>query len=233
MPKRRSPRPPKQARSKVLVDAVIEAAARVVRDVGWSQANMSRIAKVAGVSVGSLYRYFPGRDLLLTALIDYHLTREAPAFEEALSAMQGPRPQDSVRAFVHSLTQDTRITDPMLLRQLVDVLETAGRIDKVRAVFDDHCKQFCARMLELHPHLDSVQLHRRAHMSFWGLRGAFIAQLRVQESFDLNTFTQEALWLLEQMLVTEESSLEKNPNQAEYRQHTENQVNAQVATEQD
>lgn len=220
MPKRRTPHAPKQARSKLLVDAVLEATARVIREVGWSKAKIACIAKVAGVSVGSLYRYFPGRNLLLSALIDHGLAQDVQAFDDALAAMRGPQVQDSIKSFIHSLVQDRRVIDPKLLRQLVDVLETADRIEIVRHTFDQICERFCERLLELHPLLDEASVHRRAHMAFWGLRGAFIARLRVEESFDFACFQHEAIWVLCTLLASDPIDiLNKQPqNQDEGRE---------------
>lgn len=226
MPKRRRPQQPKQDRSRFLVEAVMEAAARVTRDDGWAKAKISRIAKVAGVSVGSLYRYFPGRDLLLSALIDHALAREAPAFDEALAAMQGPTLRDSVQAFVQSLVTDTRVTDPQLLRQLADVLETAGRTEKVRTVFDEICERFCVRLLELHPHLDPPTLRRRAHMAFWGIRGAVLARIRVDSQLDFAALTDEILWVIERLLCDPGPALPEKPNQAKQRRGSDEQGDA-------
>lgn len=70
----------KQQRSRVTIDAILEATARIVGQVGLDQATTNRIAELAGVSIGSLYQYFPGKEALLAALI----AREAEADLEAL-----------------------------------------------------------------------------------------------------------------------------------------------------
>ena len=63
---------PKQARSKATVEAILEATARVLVDDGFDRATTNRIAEVAGVSVGSLYQYFPNKRALVRALLDRH-----------------------------------------------------------------------------------------------------------------------------------------------------------------
>ncbi len=50
---------PKQARAVATVQAVLEAAAQVLIDAGYGSASTNVIAERAGVSVGSLYEYFP------------------------------------------------------------------------------------------------------------------------------------------------------------------------------
>lgn len=195
-------RTPKQARSRVLVDAVLDATKRVIREKGWADARVARIAKVAGVSVGSLYRYFPGRHILLSSLIDQGLERDLRAFEDSIQRMQGPSIQDSVAAFIEGLDLDNhRLTDPRLLRHLVDVLESANRMEAVRNTCDYVVYRFSERLLELHPELNKKLVHRRAHMAFWGLRGAVLARIRVGESFNSERFRREAIWLFNALML--------------------------------
>lgn len=61
---------PQQARSRQLVDALIEATAKVIAQRGLDGTTTPAIAEAAGVSVGSLYQYFDGKDALITALLD-------------------------------------------------------------------------------------------------------------------------------------------------------------------
>ena len=65
----RSPRKkPVQDRSQITVDALVDAATRIFRDKGFAGATTNRVAEIAGVSVGSLYQYFPNKTALLTAV---------------------------------------------------------------------------------------------------------------------------------------------------------------------
>ncbi|MCR9160781.1 MAG: TetR/AcrR family transcriptional regulator [Nannocystaceae bacterium] len=204
MPRRpRTPRQPKQERSRFLADAVVEAAARVVREVGWSRAKVGRIAKVAGVSVGSLYRYFPGRDVLLGAVIDRALARDSEAFEAALQRLDGGTIEESLRSFIDALVGDDRLTDPRLLRHLVDVLDAAGRLETVRTLFDGMVRRFAERLVETHPELGPIAVvERRSHIAFWGLRSAFVARVRVEDPFDLPAFREDAEVTLHALLRT-------------------------------
>jgi len=60
---------PRQTRAVAMVDAILEAAARILETDGLAALNTNAVADKAGVSVGSLYQYFPGKDALLVALI--------------------------------------------------------------------------------------------------------------------------------------------------------------------
>src|SRR5579864_7611638 len=61
-----------QRRSRATVDALIEATARILVREGFDKASTNRVAEEAGVSVGSLYQYFPSKEALVAAVIDRH-----------------------------------------------------------------------------------------------------------------------------------------------------------------
>ncbi len=61
---------PTQRRSADTVDAIIEAAARILEEQGFKGYSTNAVALRAGVSIGSLYQYFPGKDALTSALIE-------------------------------------------------------------------------------------------------------------------------------------------------------------------
>lgn len=74
---------PVQARSKDTVEFVIEAAARVFRREGFA-ATTNRIAREAGVSIGTLYEYFPNKQALLAALAERHVALAEREIHSAL-----------------------------------------------------------------------------------------------------------------------------------------------------
>ncbi|MBC3920575.1 TetR/AcrR family transcriptional regulator [Undibacterium sp. CY18W] len=64
---------PLQQRSRMTVQAILEAAIHVFDEFGYAAGTTSRIASRAGVSIGSLYQYYPNKDAILTALAEQHL----------------------------------------------------------------------------------------------------------------------------------------------------------------
>ncbi len=77
-------KPPQQARAKATVEAILDAAIRVLDREGAESSTTSRIAEVAGVSVGTLYQYFGNRDAILDALQDREFARAAELLHRTL-----------------------------------------------------------------------------------------------------------------------------------------------------
>ncbi|MCO5103692.1 MAG: TetR/AcrR family transcriptional regulator [Burkholderiaceae bacterium] len=65
-------RKPRQARSLVTVEAIFQAVRQIVATQGEAGLTSNRIAEVAGVSIGSLYQYFPSKEAILAAMLDRH-----------------------------------------------------------------------------------------------------------------------------------------------------------------
>ena len=85
-PRVRPRRRPSQERSRFTVDAILDAAAQVFEARGFAEGTTNRIAERAGVSVGSLYEYFPTKDAVAVALAERELERER---ESLLATLDG------------------------------------------------------------------------------------------------------------------------------------------------
>lgn len=88
----RARKQPRQARSRETVDALLEAAAQVFERHGYAAGTTNRIAARAGVSIGSLYQYFPGKDAILLALVERHVEEGAAALTPLLGGLAGASP---------------------------------------------------------------------------------------------------------------------------------------------
>ncbi len=84
---------PRQTRSRETVDVILAAAARVFAASGYAATTTNHIARRAGVSIGSLYEYFPSKDAILVALTERHVDeaeRELGALLRQLEAALPP-----------------------------------------------------------------------------------------------------------------------------------------------
>jgi len=77
-------RVPTQRRSRETVDAVFEAAIRELARGDAEAVNVNRVAEVAGVSIGSVYQYFPSKEVLLSSLIARFMRRRFEAIMQMI-----------------------------------------------------------------------------------------------------------------------------------------------------
>ena len=80
---------PVQARSAASVEAILEATVQVLLDVGKERLTTTRVAARAGVSVGTLYQYFPNKSALLQAVLKRHLNNVTEAVEAVCREQRG------------------------------------------------------------------------------------------------------------------------------------------------
>jgi AcrR family transcriptional regulator len=77
---------PTQTRSRATVDAIVEAGARVLGDRGWAGFTTNAVAAVAGISIGSLYQYFPDKLCLVEAIRRRHFDEVLAVLRRAVAA---------------------------------------------------------------------------------------------------------------------------------------------------
>jgi AcrR family transcriptional regulator len=120
---------PRQARAKATVDAVIAAAAHVLVEHGYEGATTARVAERAGVSVGSLYQYFPNKEALVAALIERHADNLVATVRRALEDRAHATLEGSVRAVIDATMVAHRI-HPALNKILHEQVPRVGRLAK-------------------------------------------------------------------------------------------------------
>ena len=95
---------PKQARSEALVAAILEAAVQVLAKEGAARFTTIRVAEKAGVSVGSLYQYFPNKAAILFRLQSDEWRQTSDLLHEILADRAMP-PFERLRRLVHAFIQ--------------------------------------------------------------------------------------------------------------------------------
>jgi AcrR family transcriptional regulator len=109
---------PSRPRSAETVASIIEAAAQVLETEGFEGFNTNAVARRAGVSIGSLYQYFPGKDALTVALIN----RETKRFYDDAAIALTKRSGKAALEYLISASVRQQLQRPMLAR-LLDVEE--------------------------------------------------------------------------------------------------------------
>jgi AcrR family transcriptional regulator len=121
-----------QDRSRATVDALVEATARILVKEGYEKASTNRIAEAAGVSVGSLYQYFPSKEALVVAVIDRHNQDTMRLVRAVLNEVAGQPVQRVIPKMVAVALQAHRI-NPKLHRVLTEQIPRTGQLDNVEA----------------------------------------------------------------------------------------------------
>jgi AcrR family transcriptional regulator len=119
-----------QQRSRATVDALLEATARILVREGFDKASTNRIAEVAGVSVGSLYQYFPSKEALVAAVIDRHQQEILRTVRGELAHILDEPLEQAIRSLIAVAIKAHRV-DPRLHRVLAEQIPRVGRLEDV------------------------------------------------------------------------------------------------------
>jgi AcrR family transcriptional regulator len=121
-----------QERSRATVDALVEATARILVKEGFDKTTTNRIAEVAGVSVGSLYQYFPCKESLVAAVIERHQQQLLQTVRGELADIMAMPVEDAMRTLVAVAVKAHRI-DPRLHRALAEQIPRVGKLQDVES----------------------------------------------------------------------------------------------------
>ncbi|WKE64748.1 TetR/AcrR family transcriptional regulator [Gallaecimonas kandeliae] len=141
---------PSQDRSRATVAALIEATAQVLIAHGYHGTTTAKVAQRAGVSVGSLYQYFPNKDALVVALIEHHATRLAQMMDEALGLTAALSLEQSLRQLITTALDRQRLS-PELHKILVEQVPRVGGLQQAMDTSQHLTKQIGA-LLKRHSH---------------------------------------------------------------------------------
>jgi AcrR family transcriptional regulator len=119
-----------QQRSRVTVDALVEATARILVTEGFDKASTNRIAEVAGVSVGSLYQYFPSKEALVAAVVERHQREIMQLVRGELAEVSAQPVDKAVRKLVAAAVKAHR-ANPRLHRVLAEQIPRVGKLERL------------------------------------------------------------------------------------------------------
>ncbi len=130
---------PRQQRSQATVAVILQAATRVLQQESLAGFNTNRVAQVAGISVGSLYQYFPNKAALVVALLKQAHVELADAVEATAAQVHGKPLQEALAALA-DLAVRQQYADP--------VLAAALDHEEKRLPVDDHLAQANQRLAQ-------------------------------------------------------------------------------------
>lgn len=94
---------PRQGRSKATVQAILDGCAHILAQQGYGALTTNEIARVAGVSIGSVYEYFPGKEAIVAAMVQDLLANNLGRLDSELSASHDNAFDKAMRHWVGTL----------------------------------------------------------------------------------------------------------------------------------
>ena len=152
---------PLQERSKQTVAALLAAAAQVFADMGYANTSTNHIAERAGVSIGSLYQYFPSKDAILVALAEQHVENAFAAVLEEVRQKRDAPARELLRALVDALLrahlkeprlhrvifEEAHLLDQSFRRRLEELDDRALRL--ARDIIEERCAELAVENPEM------------------------------------------------------------------------------------
>jgi AcrR family transcriptional regulator len=114
-------RQPKQRRARVTVEAVLDAVAKVLKRGGVDAVTTNHIAEVAGVSIGSIYQYFPDKRAIFAALHRRHVEEIDRLIENTLIEHATSSLDQLMRAIVEAMVE-AHTGDPELYQLMMTLV---------------------------------------------------------------------------------------------------------------
>jgi AcrR family transcriptional regulator len=120
---------PRQRRAQATVDAILDATAHILVKEGYEGLSTNRVAERAGVSIGSLYQYFPGKESLIAELLDRYSAQIHAMVVSMLGELGAAEPLEVARALVTAMV-DVKRKSPRLAKVLREQIPRVGRMKR-------------------------------------------------------------------------------------------------------
>lgn len=164
--KRLNPRKqPVQNRSKVTVDAILVAAAQVFEAHGYAGGTTNRIAAKAGVSIGSLYQYFPSKEAIAVALLERHIAETDHRLHQWVGHMVVE--QHSLSEALHDYVTgmlEMHSRQPRLQHILLEETPLPERVHQVLLEAERNAAKTVAGLLRLYPEVRQTGLEHKCFL---------------------------------------------------------------------
>jgi AcrR family transcriptional regulator len=123
---------PQQDRSKMTVDAILSATAQILTQEGYDTASTNRIAERAGVSIGSLYQYFPNKEALVAALVERHANEMIEIVESKLKGLFDA-PIEAMLSEIVKACITAHAVNPTLHKVLEEQVPRVGKLKQIES----------------------------------------------------------------------------------------------------
>lgn|SRR6185312_8543447 len=192
-----------QARSRATVEALVEATARILVRDSFDGASTNRIAAEAGVSIGSLYQYFPSKEALVAAVIERHKQELMKVARGTLAKVAKLPLEEAVRRFVEMAIKAHRV-NPKLHRVLAEQIPRTGKQKDIETFDRENYALFRAYLVDHRDEIRSLDLEVAAFVCVTSIEAlthaAILHRLDIPPDQLLPTLVDEGTRLVVQYL---------------------------------
>ncbi len=128
---------PTQARSRATVEVLVQATTRVLLKEGYAACTTNKVAAEAGVSIGSLYQYFPNKEALVLAAMGAHQERLKSAMAVRLAELTTADLGTAVGEMIRAMLE-VRWLQPKLQRVLFEQVPRVGSLKRLHEMHRDY-----------------------------------------------------------------------------------------------
>jgi AcrR family transcriptional regulator len=194
---------PVQRRAQTTVEDILRAAAQVFSRHGYAAGTTNRIAERAGISIGSLYQYFPNKDAILVALVEQHITQSTTRLFEVLYEAQarGLQLEALLRRMVEEMVA-LHAGNPRLHRVLFEEAPRPPALRRVLHEAEQRLAEGATALLKASPEVTVRNPAAAAYLVVQlveGLTHQFV--LHPPEALDTRTFSDELVTLVHAYLT--------------------------------
>jgi AcrR family transcriptional regulator len=191
---------PVQARATVTVDAISEATIQVLLTHGSDRLTTTRVAERAGVSVGTLYQYFPNKASLLFAVMENHLDTVAERVEAACEQACHQPLADMIREMVGAYV-DVKMERADISVALYNIARDVGGPALIKGVMQ-RLRKAVEAMIQTAPDIEVQPDKFAIEMMLAAMSGAMRSVLEAGGSAPMMRKLREHLVLLCQSYLT-------------------------------
>jgi AcrR family transcriptional regulator len=188
-------RPPKQTRARATVADILEATRRIIESDGYEAVTTNKIARLAGVGVGSLYQYFATKEAVVEALQEEHFEKMGRVFLARMEELE----QAPLRELIQGLATLMR-TSELLNSKLSKRLLAVPRRSRPAAIL--HLEQRCAEslhraLMRLSPRADPAAVRVSVFMVVQAVEALILSTSQYRpRGLNRQQFTQELAQLV-------------------------------------
>lgn len=193
---------PRQTRSQTTVNTILDATARVLVERGYAATNTNAVAERAGVSVGSLYQYFPNKDALILALRTRHSAQMESVIQRSFEGVTADNLDEALSSVIHTVVEAHRVEADLHLaldQQFGEMSQMSGPSEADRRISE----LLATALLRYRSELKVDDLRLAAYVLTHALHAAVHAIVRDRPSgVSLQRATREIVRLARAYLVS-------------------------------